>query len=814
MEEIKKVTISSLINPTDKQKEFLDSVDKYRYVLYGGAKGGGKFLSMDAIIYTPFGFKRMGDMKIGDQISNPEGGVSRVIAVSPQGLQDLYRLTFDDGATVEAGLPHLWKIRDVHQPRFRRQNIENREIWRIATTEAIMKLLAKKKKILVPLTVPVEFVATSRYPKGRWPVHPYALGVFLGDGHIGENNLSLTSADQEIVDRLERVGFPSMSFSQKENNKAKSYRFTSSFLIGFKKLGLIGTHSWDKFIPEAYKIAPLATRWELIRGLMDTDGYADARGHASYTTVSEKLAFDVQWMTRSLGFKANITSKIPTFTYKGEKKEGRVAYTVWIKGSSHKNLFSLQRKRERAIIPFNNDAGDHCRRIVSVEFSRKAESQCITVDHPNGLYVTDDFIVTHNSYILRWALILQLLKYARDGHKNVRVALFCEDYPALKDRQITKIQSEFPVWLGKLADSQIQGMSFTLAPQFGGGVIALRNLDDPAKYASSEFCIVAIDELTKNPEQVFDQLRSIVRWPGISNTKIIAATNPGGIGHQWVKRRWIDRIFPVHEPEPEQFHFVQAFAKDNPHLAKEYILGLSGLPEGLRKAYLDGSWDLYEGQFFNEWHEPTHVVEPFEVPDTWRKIRSIDHGRTAPTACMWGAVDFDGRIHWYREYYMAGVDADVNAREIARLSGKERYWFTVLDSACFAKTGSGETISEIYERNGIVAYPWPKNRHAGWVLFHEYLRVKEDGKPSMTFFKNCEHAIRTVPSLISSERDPEDLDGKNDDHVADSVRGALEFLHESKSPQSLDPLSKILAKNKSRYSVTPQNLNKFYANRV
>lgn len=416
------------------------------------------------------------------------------------------------------------------------------------------------------------------------------------------------------------------------------------------------------------------------------------------------------------------------------------------------------------------------------------------------------------SYILRWALLRMLLKWAQEGHKNVRVALFCEDYPSLKDRQITKIQAEFPASLGTLADNQIQGMSYTLKPQFGGGIIALRNLDDPAKYASSEFAAVAIDELTKNQEVVFDQLRSIVRWPGISATRIIAASNPGGPGHQWVKRRWIDRVFSETEPEPEQFKFVQAFAKDNPHLAPEYIRSLGGLPDALRKAYLEGSWDLYEGQFFNEWNENVHVVSPFQIPETWRKIRTIDHGRTAPTACLWGAIDYDGNIHWYREYYMAGKDADVNAREIVRLSQGERYWFSLLDSACFSKTGTGETIAEIYERNGIVAYPWPKNRHAGWALFHEYLRVKEHGKPSMTFFKNCEASIRTIPALIFDERDPEDLNSKGDDHCADAIRGALEFLHESKTPQEIDPLTKILKKNKGRSSVSPGNFNRFYSN--
>lgn len=383
------------------------------------------------------------------------------------------------------------------------------------------------------------------------------------------------------------------------------------------------------------------------------------------------------------------------------------------------------------------------------------------------------------SYILRWALVVLLLRWAKLGHRNVRVGLFCEDYPSLKDRQITKIQTEFPTWLGRLADSQIQGMSFVLHPEYGGGIIALRNLDDPSKYASSEFAAVAIDELTKNRRDVFDQMRSIVRWPGISDTRILAATNPGGPGHDFVKRYWIDHDFPPEEKERDEFAFVQAFAKDNPHLSEEYVRSLEGLPERLRKAYLEGSWDVYEGQFFNEWREHIHVEEPFDIPDTWKLIRSIDHGRTAPTACLWGAIDQDKRIHWYREYYAAGIDADMNARAIARLSEGEFYTLSVMDSACFAHTGTDATIAEIYRKNGVICDPWPKNRATGWALFHEYLRPQAGGPPRMLFSRACRNAIRSIPALIYDKRDPEDLDTNGDDHCADSVRGALEALYAS-----------------------------------
>lgn len=420
------------------------------------------------------------------------------------------------------------------------------------------------------------------------------------------------------------------------------------------------------------------------------------------------------------------------------------------------------------------------------------------------------------SFILRWALIKLLMKWAVEGHKDVRVGLFCENFPVLKDRQVGKISTEFPPWLGKLADSQINGLSFTLAPQFGGGIIALRNIDDPAKYASSEFAAIAIDELTKNPQNVFSQFRSIMRWKGIDKTKFLAGSNPGSLGHAWVKQLWIDRDFPEDEPERDQFAFVQAFASDNPHLSKDYVKSLDGLPPALRAAYRDGSWDIYEGQFFDEWRESIHVISPFEIPDTWRKFRSIDHGRSKPTAGMWGAVDHDGTIYWYREHYRAGQDADMNAQQIAQASNNEEYAFTLLDSACFAKTGTGETIAEIYQRNGVPdVQPWPKNRHAGWALFHEFLRQTKNAEgrvigPKMKFFNTCKNAIRTIPSLIYDDSDPEDLDSNGDDHVADAIRGSLEHLHESKSQIPQDPLEQKLAKWKKTFDLSAMNLKQFY----
>ncbi len=426
----------------------------------------------------------------------------------------------------------------------------------------------------------------------------------------------------------------------------------------------------------------------------------------------------------------------------------------------------------------------------------------------------------------------------------MRVMLACEDFPALKDRQVTKIKSEFPPWLGVLAENSIEGLSFRLNDEYGGGIIALRNLDDVSKYASSEFAAIAIDELTKNPKEIFDQFRSILRWPNITDVKFIAGTNPGGIGNAWVKKLWVDRDFEAHETQANQFAFVQAFAKDNPTVTAEYMAQLQALPPALRKAYLEGSWDTFEGQWADEWNREVHVCDPFVIPAHWRKFRCGDHGRTAPTAWYWVAVDEDSNAWVYREYHRAGVDADVNARSVADLSGSDiqdgRYWFSVLDSACWSKHG-GETIAEIYERNGVIAEPSSKDRHAGAALMHEFLRWKTpesvyrrekklgDGdklpagctldkgfvvhSPKIRFFKTCVRAITTIPTLVMDEHDPEVPDTGGDDHAYDALTYGLMHMHEGKTPRQKSWLEKVLASQQSGSYVKPSQMRNFYSNR-
>ena len=194
------------------------------------------------------------------------------------------------------------------------------------------------------------------------------------------------------------------------------------------------------------------------------------------------------------------------------------------------------------------------------------------------------------SHWLRWMCVYWLMKYyAKYDKKGIRVGLFCEDYVSLNDRHLTKVKFEFPPWLGKFNESKHE---FTLAPDYGSGIIAFRNLDDPEKYLSVEFAAMGVDEINRNPVSTFRELRKRLRWEGIPDVRFMGACNP--IGEAWVKNVWVKRLFPPEEKEQYEFVYVPALPTDNPYLPQEYYKSLESLPEAQRKAYLEANWDAFD----------------------------------------------------------------------------------------------------------------------------------------------------------------------------------------------------------------------------
>ncbi len=402
------------------------------------------------------------------------------------------------------------------------------------------------------------------------------------------------------------------------------------------------------------------------------------------------------------------------------------------------------------------------------------------------------------SYLIRWALLGLLVNYFKKyGFRRVQAGLFCEDYPTLKQRQLSRISAEFPKWLGtRHADHKDYGNCFILDESYGGGVLMFLNLDRPEKYDSSEFAAIGVDELTKNKEEIWTVLRRRLRWVDVDtqkripDCKFIAGTNPGGVGHAWVKKLWMDKEFDKNETEQEEFDYVHAKFSDNVVKNPEYVAMLNSLPGKLRRAFRDGDWDMFEGQYFTEWGREWNTCEPFKIPAHWLRFLSMDYGYSAPAAVYWSALDEMGRVFVYRELYTTGKTFRQLAKEIeAKTPSWERDMLQgnmVADPAIFSKTGHGdkdgveksgaEQMEE--ETNGWLSFRRGNNdRLNGWGIMREYMKafvVNEKLTSKLIFFEGlCGQAIRTIPALVYDSTRVEDLDTKSEDHAGDSIRYQL-----------------------------------------
>ena len=375
------------------------------------------------------------------------------------------------------------------------------------------------------------------------------------------------------------------------------------------------------------------------------------------------------------------------------------------------------------------------------------------------------------------------------SYPGIRIGIFRRTYPELKANHIDNLISE----LGGCARYVKSEREFLFV---NGSKIKLIYADcdaDLNRYQGTEFDILFIDEATQISEQWFQMLKACVRGVNDFPKRIYLTCNPGGIGHGWVKRLFITKTYTDKE-RAEDYAFIQATVKDNAALRRkspEYIAQLESLPRKLREAWLHGSWDLFEGQFFEEFIDDpthyedrrfTHVVEPFEIPPTWRIYRSFDWGFSKPFSCDWWALDHDGKAYLILQYYGCTGEPDEGLKmdpyrvfsEVRRIE-REHRWLVgkdisgVADSAIW-DVQTGTSIIEAADKCGIYFRKSDKSRMPGWMQVHYRLAFDEEGRCKMQFFNTCKNAIRTLPLLQYSKTVPEDLDTSGEDHFADSMR--------------------------------------------
>jgi len=351
-------------------------------IIIAGRPAMGKELSVLSKILLKTGeFKYMANIGIGDEVASIDGGASFVTGVYPQGIKPVYKITFSDGRWVCAGLNHQWEVSCRH--------------WkspRIMTTADLINKI-KRKRYQKRMFIPNH---SGDFGEDRdLLIDPYLLGVLIGDGGLSGGGVKITTSYRHILDKIK----PMLLNTELRLDQKITYRLSTNkgvenkIISALKIFGLYGKRSHEKFIPERYLSASKNARIEFMRGLIDTDGEVGKTGSMVYSTSSEELACDIQQLARSLGAFASKTSRFTKYTYKGIKKTGKRAYRIYISCKNYSNFVTTQHKKKN----IKNKSNNQNLNIESIDYVSDIECQCISVSHKRELYLTDDYITTHNT---------------------------------------------------------------------------------------------------------------------------------------------------------------------------------------------------------------------------------------------------------------------------------------------------------------------------------------------------------------------------------------------------------------------------------
>lgn len=374
------------------QKEDVQVLSKNTSTILGNEMGTGKALWEYSNVLTPDGWIKIKDINIGDEIINSDGLISNVTGVYPQGKKDLYKIIFSDDSEIICCKEHLWQVQSTNH-KFR-----NNKFLIKTTNDFLIDGLQYKNgnnKWYIPIIKPIQQF-NNNY---NFIIHPYIMGCLLGDGHFHKNYISFSSADEEIINNIQKL-LPNNILLNKKKNSKYDYIFSgknriNSFNREIKKLNLYHKLSNTKFIPNEYKFTSLQNRIDLLQGLMDTDGWTLNRdNNLQFGTVSESLKNDILFIINSLGGVATTLTKIPKFKYKNNIKNGKIFYTLTIKLPKEIIPFKLNRKLNtyKPSIKYLP-----CRAIKSIEYYKNDNAICISTNSRDKLYITDNCILTHNT---------------------------------------------------------------------------------------------------------------------------------------------------------------------------------------------------------------------------------------------------------------------------------------------------------------------------------------------------------------------------------------------------------------------------------
>jgi len=489
---------------------------------------------------------------------------------------------------------------------------KNGKRWKVATTEQLLGMMERKKNnttknhLYIPLPEPVQYQGGERDRS----ITPYTMGLILGNGNITGKSVSISHGDEAIKDYL---------IHEHECGSIKyDYGAWTVSMMGLqpylKKYGLMGKYSYEKFIPDEYKFLDAEGRWELLRGLMDTDGTCDKGGHPSYSTTSEQLAKDVQWLVRSLGGKCTISEYAdPVYYHHGEKRHGRKAYNLYIRFKDVSiPIFKLKRKQER-MTEWNGGLGEMHLQITSIEKAEDDYGYCIQVDDPASLFLVEDFIVTHNSHAVCDHLCEKMLSETGKGFVIAR--------KSMTDLRKTVYMRGNPSIIRTLKNWKYDDFYLNRSENYmriNGNDVFFTGVEDPDSLRSMNVNYAWFEEVTDFDWEDFLEIENRTRAPntdGLSN-HIYMSSNPSKSWHWSVQHFYLNPLekyqqnciyhisSPLHNPflPKSAIEDLKRQAYYDANLYRVNILGEPGLPEGLVYTHIEQlPEEMWDEQI---WHIP------------------------------------------------------------------------------------------------------------------------------------------------------------------------------------------------------------------
>lgn len=409
-----------------------------------------------------------------------------------------------------------------------------------------------------------------------------------------------------------------------------------------------------------------------------------------------------------------------------------------------------------------------------------------------------------------WAIRVKAILLC-SKHPGIRVMIIRKTYPELQENHIVPLTRMLncydPDRSKRFAGYNDKNKKITFP---NGSTILFRYCDvdkDAERFQGTECDVLFVDEATQQSEEKMKKLNACVRGVNAFPKRIYYTCNPGGEGHEWVKRLFIDCNYKDGE-NPADYTFIKSLVTDNKALMAsnpEYIKQLEALPAKLRDAWLYGSWDIFDGIFFDDFrsepdvkkcteagispeearqqHRWVHVIPAMQkLNPGWKIFRSYDFGYSKPFSCAWWAMDYDGTLYRILELYGCtgepneGVKwtPDEQFKRIKEIENEHPYLagksITGIADPAIWDASSGESVADVAMKHGIYFQPGDHKRIPGWMQVHYRLQFDENGYSRMYVFDNCKGFIRTIPLMMYSKTKPEDLDTSLEDHIADEVR--------------------------------------------